>query len=177
MSQNTFVHSRKKLWIISGVVIIILAALVVLKMLGVFTSSDQKAQAQTHAYNNSKKEAVVNNGGTPAADNSKGSAPRTPYTPPTNNDGITITPSTSGDTVVITTKLVGYSDGTCTLDVTNGAKTNTQTANVIYAPNYSTCAGFTVPKSSLGSGNWNIALSVLSGGNTTSKTVTYEVAQ
>lgn len=110
-----------------------------------------------------------------AASSPKGSTPNTSYTPPVTNSGITLTPSISDNQVVITTKLVGYSDGTCSLTVTNGTRVNSQNADVIYAPSYSTCAGFTVPISDLGVGDWNIELSITSGGQSTSKAVTYRV--
>lgn len=66
----------------------------------------------------------------------------------------------SAEIVVVSTKLGTVPDGTCTLTVTNGEKQNTQTADVIYQPTYSMCAGFSVPISKLGSGTWNMALKV-----------------
>lgn len=174
MARKSRSYSNKKVWIL---LLVVFAAviLVVLKSLGAFKSNDQKAQEQTQTYNNSRKEAAIDNNGSTSSNGTKDSTPTTPYAPPINNDGITITPSTSDSNVVITTKLVGYSDGTCKLDVTNGIKTTSQTVAVIYAPNYSTCAGFTIPKDTLGTGEWDITLTIISGGNTTSKTATYEV--
>jgi len=180
MPKKHIVHGHKKprtfIWVIL-IVIIIAAVLIGSTAAGVFESSSQKASKQEQAHNNNQKAAVINNGGVPTTSSDKGSTPSTPYTPPANNNGITITPRTSGNSVIIGTKLVGYSDGTCTLTATNGSKTNTQTADVIYAPNYSTCAGFSIPKATLGPGTWNLTLSVSSGGNTTSKSTTYGVVQ
>jgi len=124
-----------------------------------------------------KKEATINNGGVPTNDDTSDNKESTPgtYAPPTTNEGIRINPSRSSAQVIVNTELVGYSDGICTLTVTNSSKTDSQTANVIYAPDFSTCAGFTIPINNLGTGAWTIKLSVLSGGSTTEKTVTYEV--
>jgi hypothetical protein len=74
---------------------------------------------------------------------------------------INLTPSQSGSSVTVLTKIQGVSGGSCTLFITNGNKTNEQTAQVIYQPEFSSCAGFTVPVSSLGAGMWNITVKVL----------------
>ncbi|HSX15558.1 MAG TPA: hypothetical protein VLF40_02100 [Candidatus Saccharimonadales bacterium] len=173
MRQKKVVKSRKKLWIVAGIVAVLVIAFGLVKISGILKSDSPAVKEQT--YNNNKKSAAIANGGVPVTGDGKTPA-NTTYTPPTDNNGITITPRDSGDTVVIGTQLVGYSDGNCSLTVTNGAKTNTQTADVIYAPSYSICAGFTIAKSALGAGTWNISLAVTSGGNTTTKTATYEVA-
>lgn len=81
----------------------------------------------------------------------------------------------SNGTVTVFTKLYGYSTGTCKLDVTNGTKSTSQTAEAMYQPEYASCAGFTVPISSLGNGNWSIKLNVTTGGITKDKTITLEV--
>lgn len=176
MTLKKLSPGHKKIWIAIGIVIIAGLTVAGLALSGVFKSNDQKTQEQTQKQNSDKKEEVINNQGTPVTDGSKGSATTaSPYTPPTNNSGIVITPSMSGSNVIISTKLTGYSDGNCSLTVTNGAQTTTQSAQVIYAPNYSTCAGFTIPKATLGAGNWSITLSITSNGSTTSKETTYTV--
>jgi hypothetical protein len=150
---------------------------VVLAGLAIYHAHHGKTSSNTDVTtNNAKKEAVIDNNGVPASGGDKGSTPNTDYTPPTDNAGITITPRTSGTNVIVSTKLAGYSDGKCTLTVTNSGQTSTLTADVIYAPGYSTCAGFSIPKATLGAGTWNITLNVDSGGSTTSKSATYEVA-
>jgi hypothetical protein len=73
----------------------------------------------------------------------------------------TVNPAQSGSSVTVLTKIQGVSGGSCTLFITNGNKTNEQTAQVIYQPEFSSCAGFTVPVSSLGAGMWNITVKVL----------------
>lgn len=155
------------------ILLILVASFAVFVIAKQHDSSIRPADAQ---HNRQNKEAVVNNGGTPVSDSgSKGTTPASSYTPPNTNAGIAITPSMSGRTVIVSTKLTGYSDGTCTLTITNGDQKTTQTAAVIFAPNYSSCAGFSVPISTLGAGTWDITLNVASGGNTTSKSVNYEV--
>lgn len=99
----------------------------------------------------------------------------TSYAVPTSSESIVIDVSQSNENVVITTKLYGYSDGMCTLKVSNGSKSTSQDAQVMFQPEYSTCAGFSVPVEQLGSGSWTVKLSVTSGGKTLSKEMSYEV--
>ena len=79
------------------------------------------------------------------------------------------------NTVTVFTKLNGYSTGSCDLSVTNQGKSISQTASVIYQPEFSSCAGFTVSKDSFGAGSWNIKLSVTSNGKTESNNISFEV--
>ena len=81
---------------------------------------------------------------------------------------------TNGNVTVFTT-LHGYSSGTCSLKVTNGSKTVNQTASVIYQPEFSSCAGFSVPISSLDKGTWAITLTVTSEGQPKTKSISFEV--
>ena len=78
--------------------------------------------------------------------------------------------------VTIFTMLYGYSGGSCSLTVTNGSSSSNQTAKIIYAPNYSSCAGFSVPSTSgLGAGEWIISLKVDSNGTSSTKTFSFQV--
>lgn len=183
MVRKSIARSQtRRRWYLAGAAALLVALIATVVVLHVRARNHLAAQTGSQtAYNHAKKEAVVNNNGTPvndsgSVDSKDGASGSSTYTPPTTDSGITITPSRSGSQVVITTKLVGYSDGTCNVTITNGDKSTTQTAKVIYAPDFSTCAGFSVPVSSLGDGTWKITLSVSSGGNDTSKTVTYEVS-
>lgn len=89
---------------------------------------------------------------------------------------IELTTKQDGSSVTILTKMQNISDGTCRLTITNGGKNTSQTAQVIYQPEFSSCAGFSVPVSSLGSGAWNISLGVVStGGTETTKATTLVV--
>ena len=81
----------------------------------------------------------------------------------------------SNSTVTIISKLFSVSSGTCTLKIVNGSKTVTRTASVIYQPEFSTCAGFSIPISELGGGAWDIKLELSGGSNTGSKSIILEV--
>lgn len=105
----------------------------------------------------------------------KGSAAPSAYSTPTSADSIVLGVSQNNPNVVVTTKLYGYSDGACILSASNGDKSTTQSAPVMFQPEYSTCAGFSVPIEQLGNGTWTVKLSVTSGGKTLSKEMSYEV--
>ena len=81
---------------------------------------------------------------------------------PTSNANISLSINKEGGDVIIIAKLKeqGFSEGQCKLLVSANSKTVEQSAEIIYQPEYSTCSGFSVPLSSLGSGTWNIKLSV-----------------
>lgn len=98
----------------------------------------------------------------------------TPPIPDTNNISLSTQKGTP-DTITVFTNVGNISDGTCTLVTTNGNKQNTQTAAVIFQSQYSTCAGFTVPITALGAGNWSLKLTVTSNGGTASRTITQVV--
>lgn len=82
-----------------------------------------------------------------------------PAAVPTDTSTITLSATQSGDSVVVRNELhgQGYSSGSCVLTITNGSKTTTQKAEIMYQPEYSMCAGFSVPVSTIGAGNWNIS--------------------
>lgn len=104
-------------------------------------------------------------------------------TPQTNTDTATSTKSLelsarseSNDSVTVFTKLYGYSSGSCKLTAINGSKSVSQTAVIIYQPEYSSCAGFSVSKTDLGAGTWTLQLDASSAGTIESKTITFEVS-
>lgn len=127
------------------------------------TPAQQKEQAAAAA--DQKKQAIENP--TPAAPSDQTTV---------ENAKLSLTAhQESNGTVTVLTNLGAIPDGTCTLTITNGSKTTSQAATVIYQPQYSTCAGFSVPVSSVGTGTWTLQLSVASQGATVSKTATLEV--
>lgn len=82
----------------------------------------------------------------------------------------------TGGTAYIRSNIEGvYQGGTCTLTLTKGAQTVTKTATVQALPQSSTCEGFNIPTSQLGTGTWNIELSVTIGSQTGSTTGKLEV--
>ena len=80
----------------------------------------------------------------------------------------------SDNSVTVLTKLSNVASGTCTLTITNGSADYTDTAQVIYQPSFSSCAGFTVERNGLGPGEWSIKLSVTTD-TTLEKTIIYKV--
>lgn len=83
-------------------------------------------------------------------------------TPPPSQEtsSVTVTATQlSSSSVTVLTKLLGYPDGTCELSVTNGSKSFSQSAPIIYQPDFSSCAGFSVPIDQLGTGSWSVELS------------------
>ena len=91
-------------------------------------------------------------------------------------DDISISTRQEADgTIIITTKLLNYSDGTCNLTMKNGSSAYVKDVDIIYQPDFSTCAGFSIPKNELSSGTWQISLAVTSKGQVNTKTTTVEV--
>lgn len=99
----------------------------------------------------------------------------TPPTP-TSVDSIKLSAVQDAGTVTITSKLTGYSAGLCRLTITNGSSSISENADIIYQPEYSTCAGFNIVKNRLGPGVWNITLyATPTGGSELSKNIEYVV--
>ena len=97
---------------------------------------------------------------------------------PTSAKYIELSAEQSGETVVVTTKLreQGFSSGQCVLTITSSEQRSEQLAAIIYQPEYSTCAGFSVPARSLPKGAWHISLAVTPlGGKTLTKTLDKEI--
>lgn len=88
-----------------------------------------------------------------------------------------LTLSTKQDTanVTVLTQMSGVTAGECILEVRNGGMTTSQKAQVIYQPEFSSCAGFSVPKSTVGAGQWQITVTVTtSSGQTLSQNTSLE---
>jgi cytoskeletal protein RodZ len=81
----------------------------------------------------------------------------------------------SNNSVTVIAKLANISSGTCKLDIANGTSTFSASADVIYQPEYSSCAGFSVPITPLGHGTWNITLTINPGTTQSTKTIIYKV--
>lgn len=90
-------------------------------------------------------------------------------------ESIEIRAKQSGETIVISTKLTGVSSGSCKLSIKANSKSFESTANVIYQSEFSTCAGFSVQKSEIGSGIWSINLETQTPNGTNSKNISFEV--
>ena len=97
-----------------------------------------------------------------------------PSTPVSRKLSVSTQNETDG-TVTVFTKIYGIPSGTCTLTASNGARSVTERAEVMYQPEHSTCAGFSIAKSRLGSGTWNIRLVVSYDGSVYTKEVKAKV--
>lgn len=92
------------------------------------------------------------------------------------SDSIRILPEQSGQSVIIRTQLFEYPSGTCSLSIENGSKTYRSEADILYQSEYSTCQGFSVPLSELGSGRWTISIKATPvGGLSNINTTSFEV--
>lgn len=88
---------------------------------------------------------------------------------------ISLSSRQEGSNVILLTRLDGTGSGRCNLSVVNGTKSYSSNAEVIYQNEYSTCAGFTIPIESLGSGKWMVKLNLDSGGIINSQSLELEV--
>jgi hypothetical protein len=144
------------------------------------------AQKQEAKLNADNKKSLIEDGGGANADN--GSPKTSGSENPGNNNAATPTDTQNQSTsiqlsarqeangsVTVFTKLYGYSAGTCRLEVTNGQATQTQTAEIIYQSQFSTCAGFSVPSDKLGAGTWDIKLTATSEESVKTKSIAFKV--
>lgn len=123
----------------------------------------QKAQQKTAEENQKLQETQTPKNTTP---------PNTGLTA----SNITLTTERASDgSLTVFTKLTNITDGTCQLIVTNGAASSTLNASIIYQPEYSSCAGFSVPTTDLGTGNWHIALTVTTSSGQASNSINVAV--
>lgn len=160
-----------------SLICLVLLALELTNTTHIFHTSkvDQEKAASAKADLNRKK-VLTTTGSTNTSDGSKQAPSTGTYAPPSSSDSIIFSAQQSSpNTVTLITKLYGYSDGICDLTITNQGATYKKSASVIYQSEFSTCAGFSIPVSSLNTGIWNINLSVTSAGITQTKTTTFEV--
>jgi cytoskeletal protein RodZ len=123
------------------------------------TNTDNSTDSNNNT-NSSENSTPTNN-----TTNEKNTTP-TETTPDANTTNTTLTATQDGASIIITTNLNNLGSGTCALIITNetSGSSKNYSADVIYQPEFSTCAGFSIPRDDLGVGNWQISLSV-SGGN------------
>lgn len=80
--------------------------------------------------------------------------------PAAQQTNLTITANQDGNTITILTKIQGVASGECALKVQNGTASTSQKAQLIYQPEFSSCAGFSLQKSVLGVGKWDFTVTV-----------------
>lgn len=88
---------------------------------------------------------------------------------------ISLSAVTESDIVIVRTSIGNTSAGTCSLKITNSGTTKEYSADILYQPQNSSCAGFSVPVSDIGHGNWKLRLAVTSNNQTATKEITYTV--
>lgn len=133
------------------------------------TPTPEQILAEKRTDAATKQEYIENSG--------KGSVNPVTVTPPTSPSSLVLNALTSGDDVVITSKVTDYPNGTCSLTITNGEKTRSYSAPVLYQPEYSSCQGFSIPKTDLGSGTWSFTLTITSSsGASVTSTTSLEVS-
>ena len=131
----------------------------------------QKASEQQHNATSKQQfndSAVQRAAGQPAGQQQPRPAPT--------SQQIELRAETAGQAVTVYTKLAHASSGTCSLRIRNGEREQQQTAAIIYQPEVSSCAGFSIPVAPLGQGQWQIELTVTTDGTTLTKTITHKVA-
>lgn len=113
-------------------------------------ASDEERESQETKEAEQKKDYIEN---TP-----KDEVPGSPVQPSASDDSIQITAHQRDGSVVVTTRLHNFPDGTCSLKVTNGATIRSYSAQILYQPEYSICTGFSIPVKDLGTGGWALDL-------------------
>lgn len=181
MVKNSHKTSRKQLWLlVLAAVILLLLVVAVLEKTG--TINLFGSSAGDTSTNGPTPEEIAQEQNTNAdskqeyLDDTYKDKDDTPVVTPPADATVSITAKQEGSNVTVLTKIQSVAEGTCKLTVTNGEKAVTQEAAMIYQPEFSSCAGFGVPVSTLGAGTWNIKLTVSPpGGATISKSTTLEV--
>ncbi|MDQ5963583.1 MAG: hypothetical protein QG629_665 [Patescibacteria group bacterium] len=117
----------------------------------------KQQQEQEHKANAEKKQSYLDQAyGKNPEQPEKGSASSGDTTP--SPSSVEISTKQNGSSVLILAKMQNVPTGTCKLSVTNGSQSIAQSAKIIYQPEFSSCAGFTVPVSGLGTGDWSVVL-------------------
>ena len=167
---------RKILFVLAALLILV-ALFFALEKLNVTNFIHKKSTTSQNQGPTAEEKAVENKANADAKKdfiegNSQSSTGSTTSQPQSSSIDLSAKQETN-NTVTVFTKLYGVSSGTCTLTVTNNGAAQNYTADVIYAAEYSTCAGFSVPIKT--PGNWNIQLSLNSNGQSSTKSITYQV--
>lgn len=106
-------------------------------------------------------------------DSGKGAVRSVTVTPSSDPSSVTLSPTQKEGAVIVSTQIKDFPDGTCTLDVLNGTKKMTYTADILYQPEYSICTGFSVPISDLGTGKWSLTLTAKSSSGVAATNTSY----
>lgn len=175
MKINRQDNSKKKLWIVAGIVALLVAVAAgwyvfagrstsegADKTESVLTSEEEKKagdQAKTSTVESDTSEDTSSN-------SSKNSPSVSPSVSPTVS--MQITANSQNGTMYQVRTLINaiINSGICTLTLTKGEATLTNTASVQASAQSSTCQGFDVPTSKLSAGTWQVAISFTGAGRT-----------
>lgn len=86
-----------------------------------------------------------------------------------------LTTQIDGNNLVISSKITNASSGKCNITVTNGKTTVHDSADIIYTPSYSTCAGFSIDKNQFESGTVTITVTAITSESTITQTITHDL--
>ncbi len=160
VSRNT---SKKKIWFVASGIVVLVAILLftlekthVINLIGETSPSTnttgptKEQQAQAAKTANDSKQAFLDDAYTSDSEQNPSAEPSLP--------SINILATQSGSSITVISKIYHVAEGTCMLRVTNGISQTEQSAQVIYQPEFSSCAGFSIPVTELGTGRWNISI-------------------
>lgn len=160
-NKNTTNKKIVPIVVISAVLILILGALYVFVVRGYAPWSDGQdqnqspTQEQIDSANTTKQETIEGSD----ASSSSSKNPQTDNQPSRNDIKASIP---YADASRITVLIEGVLEGTCTLTLSNGSNTTTQTVDIQAGPSSSTCKGFSF-NPALTSGSWRASVSVTAG--------------
>ncbi|QQS20170.1 hypothetical protein IPL85_01820 [Candidatus Saccharibacteria bacterium] len=180
-SRLSHISTSRKLALLVGVLLCLGIVIAILEKTGTTnilrmpqTAEQKKVTQQAEAEKKADTEAKQS-----FLDDSQKTTPSqdTPVSEPQpNQSNLNLDVKQEGETVTVLTKLSGVSSGECVLKAQNGSKSTEQQAQIIYQPEFSSCAGFNIAKSTLGVGQWQITLTVTtSSGQTLSQGQSLEV--
>lgn len=185
--QKNKQSKRKKLAIIAAIVLIAAAIAAYLLWIRqdtnnsatpkVNTSQSKKSNKKDSSLEKDDKQKsdksgtnVTHSTPQPTIEKEKEVAPQYEGSDPNNAQSLTgvITYSAvAGDKLVIRTSInQSLNSGICELTLSQGVKIITKTAEIAINPSSSTCQGFDVPVSELGSGKWSVSIKVNGDGRT-----------
>lgn len=162
MAQNNRKHPvYLSLKIVGAVVVLLVLGAMAVQKNGLFKTADKpvviNGPTAAEAAQQKKTEAVqkqVYN------DSAKSDTTPAPPSVVPSDSSLSVSAKQDGASVIVQVKAVNVSAGNCELAIINGPRSSSQSAPIIYQPEFSTCAGFSVPTGSLGPGEWSIKVTV-----------------
>ena len=152
----------KKILLVSGVVLLFIFCAILVKT-GViqspFTGNAPTPEGPTKAEIETQKKAEAQQKQEYLDSNNQDNGqPTATQSNTTNSAKIVLTAKQEGSSVTVLARMDGVSSGSCSLKASQGSKRISLEADLIYQPEFSSCAGFSLPVSQLGPGTWDITL-------------------